>query len=126
MVSWRECLKLQTQRELTEEHKEQKMMRLMQKATCLKTSLIGYYAGLDTSATLQQGSHPCSSCKAVDYHMCFDFRCKAVHWHICFDSCNFEILANVAWIAVAKSYLVNSINIAMQSICLLDRGSSIG
>ena len=41
MVSWRECLRLQTKRELTEDHKKQKMMRLMQVANCIKTSLVG-------------------------------------------------------------------------------------
>ena len=39
------------EREPTEDHKEQKMMGLMQVATCLKTSLIGFYDVLDTSAT---------------------------------------------------------------------------
>ena len=74
MVSWRECLRLQTERELTEEHKEQKMMRLMQVALVSKTSLIGCYAVLE----LLYLSHPGSNCKAVNYHICFGFCCKTV------------------------------------------------
>ena len=49
MVSWRECLRLQRERELTEERKEQKRMRLMQVATCPKDKSHGLL--LDTSAT---------------------------------------------------------------------------